>query len=340
MLGFSISMLTSGSLSDMYGRRKTLLASMTIYIISCFLIIFCHNIYLLILLRFFQGLGGGSGTVVGRLILKDHYKTSEQVNMMSTLSTGMAIAPAIAPQIGAWCTYYFNWQSCFAATFILGCFILWVLVFKFKETNNHLSLHNPIKQLPMSFIKAFNTREFTGFTLLIAFAWCAYFNFIGLSSFLFQKIYLYSENQYAYVITVVTLGYLFGTTFTRTLNKRGIPIYTIIKLGVRICFGAGALLLSAFILHNSWLLISAVFVLRFGIGLIMPSSQVGAMRFHTQNTGWYMGCLFFVEFILGSITLYLAEFLELMQTGMGMLASIMASIGLLVVGLYLIKRKN
>lgn len=69
MVGLSISMLTTGTLSDMYGRRKILIYTILIYTLTCFLMIFCKNIYLLIFLRFFQGIGGGSGTVVCRLII-------------------------------------------------------------------------------------------------------------------------------------------------------------------------------------------------------------------------------------------------------------------------------
>ena len=340
MVGFSMSMLITGALSDKYGRRKILIYTMLIYILSCFLIIFCHNIYILIWLRFFQGLGGGSGTVVGRLILKDYFPPDKQVNMMSTLSTGMAIAPAIAPQLGALSSHYFNWQSCFLITFVIGVFVLWILIFKFNETNKNFSAINPIQQLPMSFINAFNTKKFAGFTLLISCAWCAYFNFIGLSSFLFQKVYLYTENQYALVIGAVTIGYLLGTTVTRILNNKNFSISEIIKLGVTTCMLGGGLFLFAYIQQLGLLIIFSMFVIRFGIGLIMPTSQVGALRCHSTNTGWYMGCLFFVEFILGGVSLYLAGFLELMQIGIGMVTSILASIALSVLGLLLINNKS
>ena len=51
MVGFSLSMLTTGTLSDMYGRRKVLIYTILLYIISCILIMFCNNIYLLIFLN-------------------------------------------------------------------------------------------------------------------------------------------------------------------------------------------------------------------------------------------------------------------------------------------------
>ncbi len=74
MLGFSISILTIGMLSDIYGRRVALIYTMLIYIVACLLIGFCHSILLLVILRFFQGLGGGSGSMVGVWLLKIIFK--------------------------------------------------------------------------------------------------------------------------------------------------------------------------------------------------------------------------------------------------------------------------
>ena len=145
MIGFSLSMLASGGLSDLYGRKIVLIITLSLYTLTCLLIVFCANVYLLIGLRFLQGIGGGSGTVISRLILKDSFKDSEQLAMASVLSTGMALAPAIAPQIGVWSSQLLGWSGAFLITFILGLFVLWIVIFKLKETNQNLSIYNPIK---------------------------------------------------------------------------------------------------------------------------------------------------------------------------------------------------
>lgn len=340
MIGFSLSMLASGGLSDLYGRKIVLMITLSLYTLTCLLIVFCANVYLLIGLRFLQGIGGGSGTVISRLILKDSFKDSEQVAMASVLSTGMALAPAIAPQIGVWSSQLLGWHGAFLITFMLGLFVLWIVVFKLKETNQNFSTYNPIKNLPQSFFKVFNSRKFIGFALLIGFAWCAYFNFIGLSSFLFQKVYLFSENQYAFVIAIVTVGYVLGTTFARILNKRHVDLYLIIKIGAVISLAGGIGLLGAYLLQMPIFLILSMLIVRLGIGLIMPTSQVGAMRICTKNTGWAMGCLFFMEFILGSATIFFASLVESNVIGLGMMISILMSILILIYATNLIKEKT
>ena len=113
VVGIAISMLLFGFISDQLGRKQSLIISLTIYIISSLFIGYSNNIYLFIVLRFFQGIGGGAGTVVGRLILKDYFKRKEQLSLMSSLSMWQSLAPAIAPQIGTYIFRQFNWESIF-----------------------------------------------------------------------------------------------------------------------------------------------------------------------------------------------------------------------------------
>lgn len=337
MVGFSLSVLTAGTLSDLYGRRIILLIAFILYSLSCLSIAFCYNIYLLIWFRFLQGLGGGSGTVVARLILNDHFKDNEKVHMMSWLSTGMAIAPAIAPQIGIWTAYKIGWHGPFLVTFVVGLFMVWIILFKLKETNLTLASYNPIKHLPYSFFKAFHSPAFLGYTLLITFSWAIYFNFIGLSSFLFQKVYSYSEHQYALVIILITTGYLIGTSLTRFFNKRHYALFSIISIGVGFCLLGGAGFLSAYFLKSAFFVTIFMTIIRFGIGFIMPTSQVGALRSSSETIGWNMGCLFFSQFAVGGLTLYLAGFLESYKMGLGLISSIAIALLILALSFFLVK---
>ena len=337
MIGFSISMLTSGTLSDIYGRRKILIYTLSLYTIVCLLIALSKNIYFIIGLRFLQGVGGGSGFVVGRLILKDYFTEHDQFNMMSALSTSLAITPAIAPQVGVLCIKYTNWQSCFLISFLFGVFILYILLCKFKETNNSLTNTNLIKQLPLSFINTFKNKTFLGYSLIVSFAWCAYFNFIGLSSFLFQNKYGYSVANYAFVLGFVTMGYLIGTTATKWLYRRRYTLNNIIRIGVYMCCANVIVLTIGYIINIPFVVILGMMLIRIGIGLIMPTAQLGAMRTYDKNTGWHMGCLYFTEFTLGGSTVYLASIVDKTHVGAGMVGIIFISVILLFCGLSLIK---
>ena len=97
--------------------------------------------------------------------------------------------------------------------------------------------------------------------------------------------------------------------------------------------------MGAYLLQMPIFFILSMLIVRLGIGLIMPTSQVGVMRICTKNTGWAMGCLFFMEFILGSTTIFFASLVESNMIGLGMMISILVSILILIYAMNLIKEK-
>lgn len=340
MVGFSISIILSGTCSDLLGRKKILIWTTIIYLISAFLMSICNNLHLLIFLRVMQGFGGGGGFVIARLIVKDYFQDKEQLKILSMLSTGNAIAPAVAPQIGTFFAHHFGWHSCFLITFIMSFLALLLIIFFLQETLKTKSSYNPLKSLPFSLFAAMRQKEFVGYTVLIGCGWSAYFIFIGLSSFYFQNLAHYSAKEYSYIILVVTFGYLIGTNLTRYFNYKNYTIPKILSIAVLICVVSTIVFTGAIIFNLFLIAIIAMFVLRLGIGIIMPTAQLGAMRVYNENIGWYMGCLFFLEFLASGILLSIASHIEEIKTGYGMLIIIALSVFTLIPSYKLLIKKD
>lgn len=339
MLGFSLSLLFSGALSDVYGRYPIIKYSLLIYIISCSLIAVNNNLWIFIGLRFFQGIGGGCGTIIARLIVKEYFKPEEQLGIMANLSTYQAISPALAPGIGGLLSQYFGWKSCFIFSIIIGLFMLYLLIFKFDETNKQLKPRFQIFDLIVSFKDGFKSKPFLGYTILICFSWGIYFTFIGLSSFLFQKNYHFSINHYSTMIMLIAFGYILGTSSTIYFSKKlAYSLEKISFLGTLICTLFSLTFFLAYYYQLVWLVIVSIVVIRFGIGIIMPTSQVGALRAHSQNLGWYMGWLFFTEFAICSLLLYIGSILENVLLGLGIISVMGLCIILLWIGIYFINK--
>ena len=335
MIGYAFSVLLSGILSDLYGRKRVLQYALWIYCISSFLIVICHNFYLLVVLRFFQGLGGGSGTVIGRLIVKDHFDAQKQVDILITLSLWMAISPGLSPQLGVLITKFFNWHMIFFVTFLLGAYILYLAHFFLMETKNTTKpSSNPLMKFPHSFVQVFMNRKFMGYTLLISFTWCLYFTFISLSSFTFQRRFNFSEHEYATLIGFVTACYLLSSLLAKYLNKRNVDVNKIILYGVILCSAPMLIFSLAWYYKIPSMMILAIFLIRAGIAFLMPTAQAVAMHVSSNvNIGWNMGCLFFIEFILGSLFVYFAGIFEDIDLGLGMVMIMIFSSIMLWVGL-------
>jgi MFS transporter, DHA1 family, multidrug resistance protein len=63
--------------------------------------------------RMVQAVGAGAGPVLARAMVRDLYARERSAQMLSTLMTVMAIAPLIAPMLGAQTLTLWSWQSTF-----------------------------------------------------------------------------------------------------------------------------------------------------------------------------------------------------------------------------------
>ena len=75
MLGLAAGQILFGPLSDKYGRRAPLLASMMLYLLATLGCIFAPNIEFFVALRFAQGIAAAGGIVISRSIATDKFKS-------------------------------------------------------------------------------------------------------------------------------------------------------------------------------------------------------------------------------------------------------------------------
>lgn len=97
MIGLAFGNLFAGPISDSTGRRKPLIIAMIIFTLASLGIVFVHNIWIMIILRFIQGVTGGAAAVISRAIASDMYSGNELTKFMALLMLVNGIAPVIAP---------------------------------------------------------------------------------------------------------------------------------------------------------------------------------------------------------------------------------------------------
>src|SRR5579872_5692841 len=71
MVGIALSQLIMGPLSDKFGRRPVLLAGLGLMVVAGIGSDFAETLPQLIAARFLQALGGASGMVISRAIIRD-----------------------------------------------------------------------------------------------------------------------------------------------------------------------------------------------------------------------------------------------------------------------------
>jgi len=110
---FGASMIIWGTLSDKYGRRPMLLVGTAIYVLASLLCAFAGDVYQLIVFRIIQAIGSGAAVTVSMACMKDIFQDKERERALAISNILFALAPVIAPVIGALILKVATWRSIF-----------------------------------------------------------------------------------------------------------------------------------------------------------------------------------------------------------------------------------
>src|SRR5476651_987488 len=113
MVGIACSQIIMGPLSDRFGRRPVLLAGLGLMVAASVACIFAETLPQLIAARFLQALGGATGMVVSRAIIRDLYSRERISSMISLVIAVMMIAQMLSPLTGGLLETAFGWRSIF-----------------------------------------------------------------------------------------------------------------------------------------------------------------------------------------------------------------------------------
>jgi DHA1 family bicyclomycin/chloramphenicol resistance-like MFS transporter len=111
LFGLSIGQLIYGPLSDRYGRRPILLGGLALYVLSGLVVATTANAALLLPARIFQALGGCSGLVLGRAMMRDGASGDKVARSMAVLNTALSLGPALSPAVGGYVALCCWWRS-------------------------------------------------------------------------------------------------------------------------------------------------------------------------------------------------------------------------------------
>src|SRR6202045_5547127 len=123
MVGVACSQIIMGPLSDRFGRRPVLLAGLGLMVVASAACIFAESLPQLIAARFLQALGGATGMVVSRAIIRDLYSRERISAMISLVIAVMMIAQMLSPLAGGLLEIGLGWRAIFYAITALSILV-------------------------------------------------------------------------------------------------------------------------------------------------------------------------------------------------------------------------
>lgn len=280
-LGFSVSQLFFGPLSDSIGRKPVIYIGYMVFISGSLLAIFANSLAVMLLGRVLQGVGAAAPRVVTQALIRDQYQGREMARIISFVMTFFVLVPMLAPALGQAILMFGHWRMIFALL-ILIALIAWAwFALRHPET---LPDEN---RIPFTFAgilagikETLGHRVSLGYTLLAGLVFSAFITYLSTSQQIFSELYGIVELFPAYFAMLAS-----AVGFASILNGRLVMKFGMHKLARAaliglLCLSSGFLIYAFF--HNGipplWPSMGYFFLSFMCIGLLFGNVNAMAME--------------------------------------------------------------
>jgi DHA2 family multidrug resistance protein len=103
----------TGWLSRLFGRKRYMIFSISLFTLSSLLCGSAWNLQSLIVFRILQGIGGGALQPISQSILLETFPPRQHGMAMAIFGVGIMFGPIIGPLLGGWITDNWSWHWIF-----------------------------------------------------------------------------------------------------------------------------------------------------------------------------------------------------------------------------------
>lgn len=299
LIGICIGQVLYGPLLDRFGRKTPLYAGLVIYILASIGCAMTSSVEALVIMRFFQAIGGCVGLVSSQALVSDLFTKDKRAEVFSMITLVIAVSPMIAPTVGGYVTAAFGWNWVFIilagiVLLIIGAIYFFLPAGKMPDPSVSLKPQAVIG----SFLTVLRQPQFLIYTLAGGLATAAPFAYIAGSSDVFMNIYKVSEQQYGWIFAFLAFAMIGSTQLNHFLLKK-YNSEQIIKTTLLYQSVVGTLLVMGvyFNWYNLYTLIGMMFIFLTGQGLTGPNTSALSLAPFKKHTGsasalmgsWRMG---------------------------------------------------
>jgi len=210
------------------------------------------SIWLLIVLRLLQGIGGATGIVVAAAVVRDRHTGAAAAKYFSMLLLVTGLAPVLAPVLGGQLLRWTSWRHLRradhrgrgAADLRRG-----------RPARDAAQVAAPTRRHGRHDVdlgRLLSDRAFVGYVLAVGFGFGAMFAYIAGSPFVLQEIHHFSPQQYSAAFAVNAFGLVIAAQVSGRIVHRFGP-RRLLGVGVTGSFVGGLLVLASVVLGGGGL---------------------------------------------------------------------------------------
>lgn len=307
-IAFALGQLIYGPLSDVFGRKIPALVGIFLFMLSSLFCVIIDNIYVFIILRFFEALGGCAGVVIARAIVNDLFELKEAASIFALMMVFNALAPMLSPSFGGFLIEYFSWHSIFATLFGLGILLFLLIFFALKESAPHLKRQKfSHKETLKSYRFVLKDKPFILYVSCASLVLAAMFAYITGSSFVFINFFGLSERDFGLLFGLNALGFVIFANINAKMVQK-IPSEKILFYALIIMLISTLILfVNSLIKPNFWLFELSIFTSIALLGFITPNTTTLAMARFKDHSGTASAVLGTSQFALAGVISFIVS---------------------------------
>ena len=291
-----------GPLSDKYGRRRVLLITMAVYVLSNAACCFVDNIWIFIALRIVQAFGSAGALVSAFALIKDCFEGKERGTVLSIVAILGILGPILSPVLGTVLINAFGWHSTFSAPAAVAslCMLLGMLL---PSTLPVERLEGSVTGSMMKLLDVVKDKGFTMFMMMICIFTASQLAYISVSSYIYQQTFGLTTTEYSLALGAACILGLVLSAVVRHLHLRNLTVVTIVFL-----MGVLSMLMMTFVAKYAWYLFmlsivpctsNTITARSFGFEILM--------NHHEGDNGSVSAVLNFNTFILAFVGMVIAS---------------------------------
>ncbi len=301
LFGLAAGQLLAGPASDALGRRRPLLTGLAAFTAASLLCAAAPEVWSLIAARFIQGMAGAVGIVLARAIARDLHSGTSLARFLAMLMLVNALAPILAPIVGAQLLHVTDWRGVFVVLAGLGAVLFALSALGVPETLPPERRHGGgLSHTLRAFRELLSDHRFAGYVLSCGLSFAAMFAYISGSPFVLQDIHGLSAQTFSLVFGANAAGIMaMNAVSGRTVERLGPSRLLGAGLAVQV---AGAVVLLVSVLAGVGLagILPGLFLVVASVGLVFPNATALAMADHPDRAGSASALLGVSQFLFGA----------------------------------------
>ncbi len=338
-VGYAVSHLILGPLSDRFGRRPVLLAGMWLFLAADAACAVAGSIEILMVARFLQGFGACGGLVLGRAMVRDVYDRQQAAKILSLVGVLMVAAIALGPLIGGFLQVQFGWQASFWVVALVYAFVLALCYRRLPETHVADGAEDRIGILA-GFPILLGSREFVLFALCAAFLIATNFVFLAASPIVLIERYGMSPADYGPTVIIAFVGTMIGNFASARLVSR-LGVIRMIFMGLAFALVAVAVMIAIALTGyvHPIAVVGPIFFVNFGYGIAYPNALATSISVFPRIAGTGSAIMGFLQYGISALVIALIGILPhetqltmgIVIAGLIVLSIVTGSLGSIVV---------